>query len=71
MDDNRVNLELFLTDNTRQGMQSAGQNLTGLEQQMKEVVSVLKQELAGLTKALKRHCRPGYPARQTLRIYRL
>lgn len=53
MDDNRVNLELFLTDKTRQGMQSAGQNLTGLEQQMKEVVSVLKQELAGLTKAFK------------------
>lgn len=53
MDDNRVNLELFLTDNTRQGMQSAGQNMTGLEQQMKEVVSVLKQELAGLTKAFK------------------
>ena len=53
MDDNRVNLELFLTDNTRQGMQSAGQNMTGLEQQMKEVVAILKQELTGLSRAFK------------------
>lgn len=53
MNDNSVNLELFLTDKTAQGMQSAGQNMSGLEQQMKDVIAVLKQELTGLSKAFK------------------
>ena len=48
-----IRLEIFLDDRTRAGMQSAERNITGLETQMQEVISILKKELTGLQSAFK------------------
>lgn len=51
--DEPIKLEIFLDDKTRAGVQSAGQNITSLENQMKEIILILKQDLVGLQKSFK------------------
>lgn len=48
-----IRLEIFLDDRTRNGMQSAQRNITGMETQMQEVINILKKELTGLQSAFK------------------
>lgn len=48
-----IKLEIFLDDKTLAGMQSAERNVTGLETQVQEVISLLKKELVELQEAFK------------------